>query len=175
MADLAMRSRPRGFARDAVEVAKVEIAALARHPAMWILIPLVVLNATIDAIYSVGPLDMPLLLTPGTSAVGSLVELTFTLCLLVMFYAVESLRRERVTRIDAIYYATPMKTSALILGKSVAASVVGLAAMFAVFATCAVLLLRQGTVPLDPLLVFIIYFLPLRHPQLVSVVPLHDL
>ena len=57
--------------------------------------------------------------------VGSLVELTFTLCLLVMFYAVESLRRERVTRIDAVYYASPMKTGALIVGKSVASSAVG--------------------------------------------------
>jgi hypothetical protein len=157
LADLEMSSRPRGFLRDAVEVARVEIAVLGRHPAMWILIPLVVLNATVDAIYAVGSLDTPLLLTPGVSAVGSLVELTFTLCLLVMFYAVESLRRERVTRIDTIYYATPMRTSALIIGKSAAASVVGFVAMLAVFVTCAVLLLRQGTVPLDPTPYVIVY------------------
>ena len=157
LTDLGMNSRPRGFVRDALEVARVEVAVLARHPAMWILIPLVVLNATVDAIYSVGALDMPLLLTPGVSAVGSLVELTFTLCLLVMFYAVESLRRERVTRIDSMYYATPMKTSALIFGKSVAASTVGFVATLAVFVTCAVLLLRQGTVPLDPTPYLIVY------------------
>jgi ABC-2 type transport system permease protein len=157
LADLDMTTRPRGLLKDVFEVARVEIAVLGRHPAMWILIPLVVLNATVDAIYALGPLDMPLMLTPGVSAVGSLVELTFTLCLLVMFYAVESLRRERVTRIDGMYYATPMKTSALILGKAVATAAVGLAAVFAVFATCAVLILRQGTVPLDPVPYLIVY------------------
>jgi len=157
LANLSMSSRPRGLVRDVLEVARVEVAVLGRHPAMWILIPLVVLNATVDAIFAVGPLDMPLLLTPGVSAVGSLVELTFTLCLLLMFYAVESLRRERVTRIDGMYYATPMKTSALILGKSLAASAVGFVAMFAVVATCAVLLLLQGTVPLDPTPYLIVY------------------
>ena len=157
LADLQMSSRPRGVLRDMLEVARIEALVLARHPAMWVLIPLVVLNATVDAIYATGSLDTPLLLTPGVSAVGSLVELTFTLCWLLMFYTVESLRRERSTRLDAIAFATPVRTSALILGKAVANGLVGAVALLAVFATCAVLLLRQGTVPLDPWPYFIVY------------------
>jgi ABC-type transport system involved in multi-copper enzyme maturation permease subunit len=157
LADLQMSSCSRGFLKDTLEIARVESLVLARHPAMWILIPLVVLNATIDAIYATGSLDTPLLLTPGVSAVGSLVELTFALCLLLMFYTVESLRREQSTRLDAIAFATPPRTSSLILGKAIANGLVGAVTLLAVFATCAVLLLRQGTVPLDPWPYVVVY------------------
>ncbi len=157
LSDLGMTSRRPGLLAGLLEVARLELHALVRHPAIWLLMFLVVLNCTFDAIYDVGPFDAPLLLTPGASAVGSLVELTFALCLLLMFYTVESLRRERRTRIDSIIYATPLRTSALILGKALASSMVGVMTLLAVFLTCAVLLLRQGTVPLDPWPYFIVY------------------
>jgi len=157
LADLGMTSRRPSFIRSALEIARVEILVVGRHPALWILIPLVVLNATFDAIYAVGPFDTPLLLTPGGSAVGSLVELTFTLCLLVMFYTVESFRREHATKVGTISFATPVRTSALILGKALASSVVGFATLLAVFLTCAVLLMIQGTVPLDPIPYLVVY------------------
>ncbi len=131
LAEMEMSARPQGVFRNTIEIARIECLVLARHPAMWILIPLVVLNATVDAIYATGSLDTPLLLTPGVSAVGSLVELTFALCLLLMFYTVESLRRERSTRLDAIAYATPVRTSALILGKAIANGVVAAATLLA--------------------------------------------
>ncbi len=157
LGDLGMTSRRPGLLASLLEVTRLELHALVRHPAIWLLLFLVVLNCTVDAIYAVGPFDAPLLLTPGVSAVGSLVELTFTLCLLLMFYTVESLRRERKTRIDSIVYATPLPTSALILGKALASSLVGVMTLLAVFLTCAVLLLRQGTVPLDPRPYIIVY------------------
>jgi len=155
--DLQMSTFAYGRMRGAFEITRVEVAALARHPAMWLLIPLIVLNATFDAIYSVGPFETPLLLTPGTSAVGSLVELTYILCLFLMFYTVESLRRERSTRLSAISYATQIRTVSLVLGKVLANGVVGLVTLFAVFATCSALLLIQGTVPFDPMPFFIVY------------------
>jgi ABC-type Na+ efflux pump permease subunit len=157
LADLRMSSVRRWVLKDLLEIARVEIQVLGRHPAMWILIPLVVLNATVDAIYAVGAFDTPLLLTPGASAVGSLVELTFTLCLLVMFYTVESLRRERSTRIDSIVFATQVRTSALILGKAAANGLVAAVTLLAVAGTCIVLLLRQGTVPVDLWPYFVVY------------------
>ena len=149
LSELSMTSRPRGFLRDTLEIARIESWMLARHPAMWILIPLVVLNSTIDAIFATGSFDTPLLLTPGMSAVGSLVELNFALCLLLMFYTVESLRRERATRMDSVAFSTPVRTSALIFGKAIANGLVGVVVLATVVATCAVLLLRQGTVPFD--------------------------
>jgi hypothetical protein len=66
-----------------------------------------------------------------------------------MFFMVESLRREQSTRLGSILYATPIRTSALILGKVLANGVIAAVTVLAVFATCAVLLIIQGTVPLD--------------------------
>ncbi len=157
LADLVMKNRPPGLVAGALEIFRLEVRLLARHPAMWVLIPLVVLNCTVDAIYAVGAFDTPLLLTPGVSAVGSLVELMFTLCLLLMFYTVESLRRERSTRIAAITSATPVPTSAMIIGKALACSAVGGVTLVAVLLTCFVLLIRQGIVPLDPLPYAVVY------------------
>ncbi len=157
LTELAMSSRPPGLLSGALEIARLETGLLARHPAMWVLIPLVVLNCTVDGLYGVGSFDAPLLLTPGVSAVGSLAELTFTLCRLLMFYTVESLRRDRSTRIAAITSATPVPTSAMILGKALASSAVGAVTLVAVLLTCAGLLIRQGIVPLDLVPYAIVY------------------
>jgi ABC-type transport system involved in multi-copper enzyme maturation permease subunit len=66
-----------------------------------------------------------------------------------MFFMVESLRREEGTRLSSISYATPLGKSSLILGKVLANGVIAAVTILAVFATCAVLLIIQGTVPLD--------------------------
>ena len=53
--------------------------------------------------------------------------LAVCLCLLLLFYTVESLERERSTRLAAIAYATPIRTGSLFLGKGVAMLAVALA------------------------------------------------
>ena len=78
-----------------------------------------------------GFLDTPLLITSGTFAVRTMGILSFYLCLLLLFYTVESLERERSTRLAAIAYATPIRTGSLFLGKGLAMIVVGLAIILA--------------------------------------------
>ena len=68
-----------------------------------------------------------LLVTSGTFAVRTMGILAACLCLLLLFYTVESLERERSTRLAAIAYATPIRTGSLFLGKGMAMVVVGLA------------------------------------------------
>jgi ABC-2 type transport system permease protein len=149
LGDLRMsRRRPR-FISAVSNVARIEFGILAAHPGVWLFLPLLVLNATFDAIYSVGAFDTPLLLTPGRSAVGSLEELTFTLLMLLMFFTVEGLHREKNTGVGAITYSTPLSNRALILGKLLAVSVLGLLPIVAVFTVCALLILVEGKVPLD--------------------------
>ena len=58
--------------------------------------------------------------------------LTTCLCLLLLFYTVESLERERSTRLAAIAFATPIRTGSLLLGKSIAMIAVALAIVVAV-------------------------------------------
>jgi ABC-2 type transport system permease protein len=62
---------------------------------------------------------------------------------------VESLERERITGFGAIYYATPLRTTALLLGKTVANSLVAAAVMLAALAGCLIVLLIQRTVPIQ--------------------------
>ena len=48
-------------------------------------------------------------------------------CLLLLFYTVESLERERSTRLASIAHATPVRTGSLLLGKASAQAAVGVA------------------------------------------------
>jgi len=146
---LGMSQRCPGFTAQAWSIARAEMRILGAHPGVWLFLPLIVLNATFDAIYSVGAFDTPLLLTPGRSAVGSLAELTFTLVAFLMFFTVEGLHREKSTRLDGIVYSAPISNRALIVGKQLAVAVLGLVPMLVVTGVCALLILVDGKVPLD--------------------------
>ena len=146
LADLGMsRKRPHPIGA-LLEVARVEFRLLLTSPGVWLFLPLLVMNATFDAIYSTGAFDTLLLLTPGRSAVGSLNELTFTLCLLLMFFTVEGLRREEATRLGTIAYSAPISTRTLVLGKLLATSSLGVFCVTTVFLVCAVLIAVDDTV-----------------------------
>jgi hypothetical protein len=75
-------------------------------------------------------------------------QLSFYLCLLLMFYLVESLERERSTRLASIAYATPIRSGSLFLGKGIAIVVVGLAVIMAVALAGVIVLLFQQKVGL---------------------------
>lgn len=163
LAELGMRTRRPGFLRATLEMARVELKILGTHPGVWLFLPLIVLNAIFDALYSVGAFDTLLLLTPGRSAVGSLNELTFALLLFLMVFMVEALRREESTRVAPISYATPLSTRALILGKLLAVSLLAVLPMVAVYGVCAIVQAVVGEVPLDAwpyLLVFGLLLFP---------------
>ncbi|MCZ6597376.1 MAG: M1 family aminopeptidase [Planctomycetota bacterium] len=149
LAELGMRRKRLSFLAAMLEISRTELRILLTHPGVWLFLPLLVLNSTFDAIYSVGAFDTRLLLTPGRGAVGSLNELTFTLCLLLMFFTVEGLRREERTRLRAMAYSMPISTRALILGKLLATSALGVLCVAFVALACIVILAVQGTVPLD--------------------------
>ena len=121
-----MSQKKPGFVTAVVQIARVELQVLRGHPGVWLFLPLIALNATFDAIYSLGAFETPLLLTPGRSAVGSLSELTFMLLLFLMVFTVEALRREERTRLSRIAYSAPISTRALICGKLLATSLLGL-------------------------------------------------
>ena len=149
LGELSMSQRRPLFLASVWRIARVEAEALATHPGVWLFLPLLVLNATITGLTQVGAFETPLLMTPGRSAVSSLNELTFTLLLFLMFFTVEGINREKRTRLGNIAYATPVSNRALMLGKLLATSLLGLAPMVVVFAVCAILILVEGRVPLD--------------------------
>jgi ABC-2 type transport system permease protein len=145
---LAMRSRPPGFLAGALAVTRFELAELISQPGLYIFVPALLLLLTIafDAGQAPEPFGAPLLLTPGTAAVVALFVLTPMLCLLLMFYTVESIQRDRSTRLAPIVYATPVSTPSLLAGKALANGALVAISLTACFLLAALTMLSQGKV-----------------------------
>ena len=147
---LGMTSRGRGFLSDTLAVARFEVAELFSHPALYVLIPLLMALLSVFFVNLFASEFQSLIyLTPGVAAAGSLQMLTGLLLLLLLFYTVESLRREIGTGAAAVVYTTPVKTSSLLLGKALANGVVVAVALLATMATAAMVLRNQGSVDMD--------------------------
>lgn len=144
--DLDMTSRRPGFLASAWDAARFEGRNLRSQPGLYIFVPLILLQTIGSSLYRVGAFDTPLLLTPGTAAVGAMNTLTLLVSFLILFYTVESVSREWATRLAPIYYASPSRTAALLLGKALANSVVGVAILLASYVGAAVVMMVQGKV-----------------------------
>ena len=92
------------------------------------------------AFFLEGAFGTPLLQTPGTMAVSTMSVLTLLVTLLLMFYTVESLRREQGTGLASIHYATPIRTSALLFGKALANSFVGVVIVLTTLVACLIVI-----------------------------------
>jgi len=146
LADLRMHASPRGLVSGIVEVARAELRELRHQPGLYLFVPLILLQTVSVALVRVGAFDTPLLSTPGTLAVGTMNTLTLLLGLLLLFYTVESLERENARGLASIYYATPVRTAAILFGKALANSLVGVVILAAAWLACWIVLLVQGKV-----------------------------
>ena len=144
-----MNSVAPGLLRGTLEVARVELRELRHQPGLYLFVPLILLQVIGSSLLALGPFDTPLLLTPGTLAARTMNTLTLLVCMLLLFYTVESLMRERAAGLAEVLYATPLRSGALLFGKAIANSVVGVVVVVAAFLGCAIALLVQGTVALE--------------------------
>jgi ABC-type transport system involved in multi-copper enzyme maturation permease subunit len=149
LAALGMTVRPRGRFAAMLVVARAEIAELLSHPALYVLFPAALIFLGIQLANLGGLYRDKLLLTSGMSAVESLETLTVWLTLLLLFYGVEALRRERATRMDGLVYSTPAPTSSLVLGKLLANLALAVVLLVGAFATSALLMAQQGRVGVE--------------------------
>ena len=155
LASLAMRSGTPRLAESVWQVARSEMRELRSEPALYLFIPLILLQTIANSLVALGAFDTPLLLTPGTLAVNQMQFVTTLLSLLLIFYAVESMERERATGFSAVANALPIRTSAIIFGKVIALGAIGVIVGVACLLACWIALLVQGRVSFD-LLPFII-------------------
>jgi ABC-2 type transport system permease protein len=147
IAALGMKSRVPSFLASALRVARTECRELVRQNGLYIFIPLILLQTLGNVLVAVGAFDTPVFLTPGNTAAGVASQLSVFVCILLLYYTVESLERDRSTGVSAILYSTPIRTGALLFGKALANSMVGLAVLLASLLACAIALAVQGTVP----------------------------
>ncbi len=146
---LGMKVAIPGMVRSLVDVARVELRELRSQPGIYLFAPLILLQVLGTSLSAIGPFQTPLLLTSGTIAQGAMNTLSLLVCLLLLFYTVESLERERATGFDSIYYATPVRTAAILFGKAIANSVVGAVILTAAFVGSAIAVAVQGRTPLE--------------------------
>ena len=143
---LGMKSGVPGWLAGALTVARFEFQELRSSPGLYLFIPIIVLETVGTVLFDVGPFDTPILLTNGYLAVRTMNTITLLTCLLLLFYTVESLNREKGTGMGNIFYTTPLPTSAFLFGKALANSLVGTVVLAANLLACIVALLVQGKV-----------------------------
>lgn len=149
LGELKMSWRPPSLWRQTIEIARTESRNLLFQPGLYLFAPLILANVVVSSIFQRGWLESQVLITSGQFAVTSFGEVSFWLILLLMFYTVESLQRERSARLAPIYCATPTKTFAVLAGKSLANSLVAVVVLAATFLGGAIALLYQHKTPLQ--------------------------
>ena len=146
LAQLGMQSSPAGFWHTVWQVARSETRELKSQPGLYLFVPLILFQIIGNSLVALGAFDTPLLLTSGTLAVTQMEFMTTLLSLLLIFYAVESMERERSTGFSAIANALPIRTSALVTGKVIALCAIGIIVGVACLLACWIALLVQGRV-----------------------------
>lgn len=149
LAALGMTAAPTSFLVGLVAVSRVEVRELFSQPGLYIFIPMILLQTLGTTLTATGPFDTPLLTTSGYMAVRAMGPLTTMLCLLLLFYTVEAVERERSTGLSSIFRTTPISTGAMLGGKVIASALIGVAVILATLAGCLIAALIQGRVPFD--------------------------
>lgn len=149
LSDLRMRTGGVGLIQGTLEVAGTELRNLLASPGLYLFGVLILLQTLGTSMLALGAFQTELLITPGTAAVGALNTLSLLLCLLLMFYTVESIERERTQGLAAISFSTQVRTASFLFGKALANSAAGLVMAVATFLGCAIAILIQGKVALS--------------------------
>ena len=142
--DLQMTSRPPGFVASTFHIARAELRELRGHPALYLFLPLIVFLVLEFATEGNAVLNAPVIYTAGSLAVGTIEIITVLACLLLLFYTVESVHRETTTGFDAILFAAPFRTGALLLAKSIANAVLVAVILAVCLATSLTMLAGQS-------------------------------
>ncbi len=149
LANLRMVSRRPSLFEGLLEVTRTEARELRHQPGLYLFVPLILAQVIGAALLAIGPFGIPLIVTSGTIAVGAMNTLTLLVCLLLLFYTVESLERERTTGFAQIYYATPLRTASILFGKALANSVVGVVILLASLLGAIIALLVAHRAPFE--------------------------
>jgi hypothetical protein len=144
LGELDMRTRPPGFLTAATTIGRAEVRELVVRPGMYLFVPLILWQSVSQSLFALGPFDAPLLLTSGAMAARQFNTLSLLVCILLLFYTVESLMKERSQRFAEIYRTLPAGTGAMLLGKTAGTTLVaGGVLAAALIASWAIIVVRQ--------------------------------
>ena len=144
LGELAMQTDPPGFVEAATAIGRAEVRELVVRAGMYLFVPLILYQSISQSLFALGPFDSPLLLTSGAMAARQFNTLSLLVCILLLFYTVESLNKERAQRFAEIFRSTPVGTGAMLLGKTAGnVAVAGMLLAAALIASWAVITVRQ--------------------------------
>ncbi len=142
---LGMTSRSPGLFTGAGTILQSELRELIRQPALYLFTAFLMLVVVEVAGTDTDVFGAPVLLTAGTLAVRTLPVVTVLVCLYLLFTVIESMQRERTTKLDSIFHASPVSGGAILLGKGlVAAVVIGVLSAACIASGLLLLLLQAG-------------------------------
>ena len=144
LSELGMRTSPPGFFTAVHAIGRAEVRELLVRPGVYLFVPLILWQSVSQSLFALGPFDSPLLVTSGAMAARQFNTLSLLVCILLLFYTVESLVKERAQRFAEIYRATPVGTGAMLLGKTAGNVVVAaLVLSTALIASATIIAVRQ--------------------------------
>ncbi len=143
---LGMAVKRPGFWRGAWTVAHGELLELRSSAGLYLFIPLLFIQTISVALLDVGFLDTPFLVTSTRFAVRSLIPLSLCLAMLFVFYAADTIDRERTTRLASFASAYPIRTSSILLGKLAGLCVIATVVVLAVALGGVIAMFVQGRI-----------------------------
>ncbi|NKB90294.1 MAG: hypothetical protein GKS06_18965 [Acidobacteria bacterium] len=153
--NIEMTSSPPGFVRGVATLTQGELRDLVRQPALYFFVGLAMFMVLEQGSAAFGPFGDPLILTAGSMAVSIFGVLTFVTCAVLLFFIVESVLRDQTAEVDAILYACPVSTAALLCAKSLVGTFVAVTIVASAFLVAVAHLWLQpiGAVEVSPLLI----------------------
>ena len=99
LSELGMRTSPPGFFAAVHAIGRAEVRELLVRPGVYLFVPLILWQSVSQSLFALGPFDSPLLVTSGAMAARQFNTLSLLVCILLLFYTVESLVKERAPAI----------------------------------------------------------------------------
>lgn len=149
LSDSTGTATPRGWWKGAMQVARAEARELRSQAGLYLFVPMILLQILGNSLTALGAFDTPLLLVPGDLAVGQMQAIGTLVALLLVFYGVESLERERATRLSNIQDSMPLSNRSIVVGKVLALGVVLVVILAACLVASIIAILVQGKVRLS--------------------------
>jgi len=145
VAALAMSQRTPSWFAEMFHVARFEFRGLVTSPGMYLFIPLITLQSLPNIYFRQGPFGTFQQITSGSFAAGTLNGLAIMVGMLLLFYTVESVNRERATGIWPLVHTTPMRASSWLTGKALANTYIAALVLVVEFLGFLMLLAFQGS------------------------------
>jgi ABC-2 type transport system permease protein len=136
-----------GAGKQIAGVIQFELRELISQPWLLVVIAIIAFILLMPDRGARGELHVLTLYTSGLMAVSTFTPLTVMLCFFLMFTTADSLHRETTTGLSPLYFSTPARTTAIVVGKTLANFAVAIITMAVAFVLVTIFLIQKNEAP----------------------------